>query len=230
VRELEPLLEEARSYAATRGVPARAVLKLARRVSHGILQTVREEECNFLVLGRPVTSSLLERLVGSIVERVLQDAPCRVGIVYGSLAEDGVRGVVVPATEGANPRLAAELAPAFAERFDVPVRAVTVVPLDLAPEEADRRVAEIREILATSERPPALTVVRAGDVYQGLAAAVETGELVVIGAPSTDPVAALLGQTVPGALAALGRNPMVVVRDIAAQRARRFERFFLSRR
>jgi nucleotide-binding universal stress UspA family protein len=199
-------------------------------VSYGILQTVREEECNFLLLGRPVTSSLLERLVGSIVERVLQDAPCRVGIVYGSLAEDGVRGVVVPVTYGANPRLAAELAPAFAERFDVPLRAVTVVPLDLAPEDADRRVAEIREILAASERPPTLTVVSAGDVAQGLAAAVETRELVVIGAPSTDPVAALLGQTVPGALAALGRNPMIVVRDIAAQRARRFERFFLSRR
>ncbi|PYO44485.1 MAG: cationic amino acid transporter, partial [Gemmatimonadetes bacterium] len=230
VLELEPVLEEAHDYVADHGVPARAVLKLARRVSHGIIQTVSEEECNFLVLGRPVTTSLLERLVGSIVERVLQDAPCRVGVVYGSLAEDAIRGVVVPATGGANPRLAAELAPAFARRFGVSVRAVTVLPPGLSGEEAERRVAEVRETLAASDQPPELTVVHARDVTQGLAAAIRAGELVVIGAPSTDPVAALVGQTVPAALAAFGQNPVIVVRDIAAQRARRFEHFFLSMR
>ena len=230
VRELEPLLEEGRAYVAERGVPARAVLKIARRVSLGILQTVWEEECNFLVLGRPVTSSLLERLVGSIVERVLQDAPCRVGVVYGSLADDGLRGVVVPVTKGSNPQLAAEVGPAFARRLRVPLRAVTVVPPDLSAEEADRVVTSMRDTLAAAARPPDLTVVRARDVLQGLEGAIAAGELVVIGAPSTDPFAALVGQTVPGALAALGRNPVIVVRDIAAQRTRRFERFFLSMR
>src|SRR5579884_318160 len=230
VRELEPLLDEARAYATERGVPARAVLKIDRRVSHGILQTVWEEECNFLVLGRPVTSSLLERLVGSIVERVLQNAPCRVGVVYGSLGSDGVRGVVVPVTAGANARLAAELAPAFGRRLGVPVRAVTVVPPELTADEASRLVAPVQDMLAGATQLPPLAVVRARDVIQGLVATIAADELVVIGAPSTDPVAALVGQTVPGTLAALGRNPVIVVRDIVPQRAHRFERFFLSMR
>lgn len=232
-RALEPLVEEAGAYVTARGVPARSVIKIARRVSHGIIQTVREEECNFLVLGRPVADSLLERLVGSIVERVLQNAPCRVGVLYGSLAKDGLRGVVVPASSGANPHLAAELAPAFAEHFRVPLRAVTVIPPGAAAAEEERLVAEARKTLAQSagSRPPSeLTVVRAEDVTRGLTAAISAGELVVIGAPSTDPVAALLGQTVPGALAAMGRNPILVVRDVATRRAHRFERFFLSRR
>jgi hypothetical protein len=56
------------------------------------------------------------------------------------------------------------------------------------------------------------------------------GELVVMGAPSTDPVAALLGETVPGVLAARHRNPLIVVRDVPAQRTRPFQRFFLGRR
>ena len=228
-RELEPLLEEARSYVSHQGVPARAVLKIARRVSHGILQTVREEQCNFLVLGRPVTGSVLERLVASIVERVLHDAPCQVGVVYGTLAAEHVRGVVVPVTAGANPRLAASLAPAFARRFGVPLRGLTVFPPGLSEDDETRRDAEVRETLQASDERVELTVVRARNVVQGLADAIHGGELVVVGAPRTDPVAALLGETVPGALAAHGRNPVVVVRDLVPTRVRRFERFFLRR-
>ncbi|MGH7546885.1 MAG: hypothetical protein ACREMM_01765, partial [Gemmatimonadales bacterium] len=83
--------------------------------------------------------------------------------------------------------------------------------------------------LEASDGAAALTVVRARDVAQGLAAALRADDLVVVGAPRIDPVAALLGETVPGALAVLGRNPVIVVRDLAPVR-RRFERFFLARK
>jgi amino acid transporter/nucleotide-binding universal stress UspA family protein len=230
VQELEPLLDEAREYVVSRGVPARAVLKLARRVSHGVIQTAREEECNFLLMGRPVTGSLLERLVASIVERVLQDAPCQVGVVYGVLAPQRIGGVVVPVTAGPNPRLAASLAPAFAQRFGAPLRALTVVPGGASETDARRLEAEARETLEASAGGAPLTVVRARDAVQGLTNAVRRDELVIVGAPRTDPVATLLGGTVPGALAARGTNPMVVVRDLTPARVRRFERFFLERR
>ncbi len=96
----EPVLEEALRYAAQQGVRARGVLKIARQVSHGIVETAREEECNFLILGRPVALSLLERLVASVVERVLHSAPCQVGVVYGAITPRAIRGVVVPVTGG----------------------------------------------------------------------------------------------------------------------------------
>jgi nucleotide-binding universal stress UspA family protein len=230
VHELEPLLEEARDYVAGRGVSARAVLKIARRVSYGIIQTVREEQCNFLLLGRPVTGSMLERLVASIVERVLQDAPCQVGVVYGTLAPNRIGGVAVPVTAGANPRLAASLAPAFARRFDAPLRGLTVIAPGAPEEEVRQLEAAARETLQASNGATELTLVRARDVAQGLAAAVRADELIVVGAPRIDPVAGLLGTTVPGALAALGRNPVVVVRDLTPARVRRFERFFLLRK
>lgn len=228
VREVEPLLEEARRYAADRGVPARAVLKLARRVSQGILQAVREEECNFLVLGRPVTASLLERLVASIVERVLHDAPCQVGVVYGRLAPERIGGIVVPVTAGPNPQLAASLAPVFARRFGKPLRGLTVIPPGVSEEDVRQLADQARETLAASDGAD-LTVIRSRDVAQGIAASLRSDDLVVVGAPRTDPVAALLGETVPGALAARGRNPVIVVRDLVPTRIRRFEQFFLRR-
>jgi amino acid transporter len=230
-RELEPLLDSAVEYAARRGLKARGVLKIAHRVSQGILQTAREEECNFLLLGRPVARSLIERLVASIVERVIQDAPNQVGVVYGRIDPGRIRGVVVPVTSGANSQLAAELAPGFATQFETPARAVTVIPSDAPEQEAKALERAARETLGKAETEELeLQVLRRREVGRGLVGALRPDELVLIGAPTTDPVAALLAETLPGAIARGGRGPMIVVRDVEAHQAARFERFFKSRK
>jgi len=229
-RKLEPLLDEAVEYAAKRGVPVRGVLKIAHRVSQGILETAREEDCNFLLLGQPVARSLLERLVASIVERVIQDAPNQVGVVYGALDPKQIRGVVVPVTSGANSQLAAELAPRFAEQYDTTARAVTVIPSGTPDGEARALEAAARETLKAADIDAPLEVLRRRNVGVGLLRAVEPGDLVVMGAPSTDPVAALLAETLPGVLARRGRGPLIVVRDVEAHHSGRFERFFTGRK
>jgi amino acid transporter len=229
-REQEPLLEAAVARVAAQDVPVRSVVKIAHRVSDGILQTAREEDCNFLLLGRPASASLLERLVASITERVLQAAPCQVGIVYGRLDPTKVRGVLVPVTAGANPRLAATLAPALARDFGVQARALTVVPAD-TPEPEGRDMVEAAErTLRDAGWTEGPQVVRRWDAVQALADEVGPDELVIIGAPSTDSVAALVGETVPSALVARGHTPLIVVRDVAARPAWGFKRFFLRER
>jgi amino acid transporter len=229
-RELEPLLEAAAQRVTAQAIPVRTVVKIAHRVSEGILQTAREEDCNFLVLGRPVSASLLERLVASITERVLQAAPCQVGIVYGRLDPARVQGVVVPVTPGPNPRLAASLGPALARDFGVRARALTVVPPDLPGDEAATMVGETTRTLEQSGWNATPTVVRGFDAVAALATEIRPDELVIIGAPSTDSVAALVADTVPNALAALGHTPLLVVRDVPARPAWGFQRFFLRER
>lgn len=230
VPALEPILERAVHYGADRGTAVRPVLKLGRRISHAIIETAREEHCNFLVLGRPATETWLERLVASIVERVLEAAPCQVGVVYGRIEPGNVRGVAVPVTGGANPRLAAALAPVLAERFGVPVRPLTALPPGASDEERARLEAEAREALRAAGLGADLTLLRGRDPATAVARAVRPDDLVVIGAPSTDPVAALVGDTVPGVLAARHRNPVVVVREVPSERTRPFRRFFFGRR
>jgi amino acid transporter/nucleotide-binding universal stress UspA family protein len=228
-RSLEPVLERAVRYGEERGVRVRPVLQIARRVSHGILQAAREEECNFLVLGQPTWGSPLERILASIVERVLQNAPCHVGIVYGHLQAERVKGILVPVTGRANPRLAAELAPAFAEHFTAPTRAVTVVEQGMSPEEAERHTAEATATLEAAGLTAPLEVLRRRDVARGLTGAIRRGDLVLMGAPTDGPVAAIVGETVPGAIARTGRNAVIVVRGVEPRRAHRFERLFFAR-
>jgi amino acid transporter len=228
-RSLEPVLEQAARYGEELGMRVRPVLRIARRVSHGILETAREERCNFLIIGQPTWGSALERIFASIVERVLQDAPCHVGILYGRIQAERVKGVVVPVTGRANPRLAAELAPAFSERFSAPARAVTVVELGMSTEEAEKHTAAAAATLEAAGLSAPLEVRRSRDVATGLAGAIHRGELVVMGAPTDGPVAAIVGETVPGAIAKAGRNAVLVVRGVEPRRAHRFERLFFAR-
>jgi len=229
VPKLEPVLNAAVAHAKTRGVTARQVVEIARRVSHGIAETAREEECNFLVIGRPVAHSFVERMVSSIVERVLQDAPCQVGIVYGEIEAHGVGRIVLPVTKGRNPQLAAELAPGLGEWFGAEVHPVTVIPEGMSDAEADRQVADAKETLAEAGLDGALEVLRRREVGKGLARMLRRDDLVLIGAPSTHPLAALVGGTLPDELASRRRVPVVVVRDVEERRARRFEFAFFGR-
>jgi len=229
VRAVEPLLERAVSYAEERGVKATSVVKIARRISQGILQTAREESCNFLLVGPPSGRSFLERMVASIGERVLQGAPCQVGVVYGSVKEGAISRVSVPVAHGANSRLAVELAPAMSDWFGAPTRLVTVVERGLTEAEeskARRKVAETLTAAGVDEQPVTL---RDFDVGRALVSSVSPNDLVLIGAPAEGPISPVLGQTVPGFVATRSQGPVVVLRDVEPKGARGFERVFFRR-
>ena len=228
-RKLGALLERAVAYAEARGVVARPVVTISRRVSHGILETARSERCNFLVMGQPDSQSIFERIVATVVDRVLQDAPCQVGVVYGAVQPDGIREVLLPVTTGPNSRLAAKLAPVFAEQFGATVRAVTVVEPHIDRAEVEKHVTAARETLAAAGFEGELEVRRRRDVAIALRNVTKRGTLVTIGAPSAGSLQAILGETVPAQIAESRKAPIVVVRNVAEHRVRRFERIFFGK-
>ena len=231
VRELAPLLEEATAYAAERGVAAHSVVKVSRRVSFGIVETVREEECNFLVMGAPGLESWFERLVATSAERVLRDAPCEVGVLYGAVRPEKVGRVLVALGPSSNAGLAARLARGFTDWFDAEPAPVTII-------EADASDAEARDVEEAATRAweeagwggeVEVQALRRKELASGLAQAVRAGDLVLIGAPSGGHFP-LLGETLPAYVSRKRRNPVVAVRQVEEQRVRRFERVFFSRK
>ncbi len=244
-RELAPLLERAMAYAASRGVHSRSVVKISRRVSFGIVETVREEECNFLVMGEPSVESFFERLVATSVERVLHDAPCEVGVVYGTVRPEKLERIVVPLGPGGNTPLAAALSPALADWFDAEILPLTVVPLDATDIQAadvERQAVAVwegvgqgvgegtgREAGSGAGQEVAVEVLRRREIGVGLAQALRTGDLVLVGAP-VEGHFPLFGETLAAYLSRSRRNPVVAVRGVEQQRARRFERVFFGRK
>ena len=212
----------------TKGAPCCPVIKIARRVSHGIVETAREEECNFLVIGRPETQSIIEKLVASVTELVLRDAPCQVGVVFGAVRAAQLRGVLLPVTSGNNSLLAAGLAPAFAARYGGKFRAVTVVERGAEEEVVEKAVAEARQTLADAQADVELEVLHRREVARGLAFAARRGEL-VRWAPRGAGRRRHPRRVRARYRGAAGAHPVVVVREAEEHRARRFERVFFAR-
>ncbi len=229
VQGLEPVLEEAVGYARAQGVAARSVVKIGHRISHALVQTAREEQCNFLIIGQPHTQSLFERVVSTIVERVLEDAPCQVGVIYGTIERDAIDQIVVPVAGGQNSKLAVELAPALANWFDTDSQAITVIEHGVTDDHARRLEQRVRETLQVAGYTGTLDVLRRREMRLGLVRAIRRGDLVLLGAPTHGPIVPLWGETIPGLIAKRGRNPVVVVRDVAEHRARRFEDVFFRK-
>ncbi len=227
--EVEELLEQGVEYARVRGVTARPVIRVGHRISHALVQTAREEACNFLVTGQPQQQSIFERFVSSIVERVLQRAPCQVAVVYGTIDRDTLSGLTVPVTSGRNSELAARLAPALAGWFGVDMRAITMLDKSMSDEDAEQLAQDARATLQDAEFARELETIHIPATERGFLLAVPPRELVLIGAPTSGPVVPVLGDTLPAVIARHNRNPVIVVRAVEERQARRFERAFFAR-
>ena len=227
-RELEPVLERCVEIANAHGIKAKSVIKIGRRTSQSLVQTAREEACNLLVLGQPSGRTFMERLVSSIGDKVLQQAPCQVAVVYGSMTDGPVASVVIPVTAGTNSRLASELTPALSAWIGGTPRFITVVPDDVDKATATKVVGVARETMSASGMEGDLDVVHGPDPGRGLVSAVRPDELVLLGAPSSGPISPLFGETVPGLLAARAAGPVVIVRNVEPQQSHRFGKFFFG--
>jgi len=226
--EIGEVLEAAVDYGRARGVMVRPVVKIGRRISHGLVQTAREERCNFLIIGHPHKQSVLERVVSSIVERVLQNAPCQVGVLYGSVRHGAVREVVVPVTKGVNSVLAARLAPTFAGWFDARIRPITVIGRGLSADNVHKFTEQALATLREAELEAELEVLRRKELARGLLRFIRPNQLVLLGAPSIGPIVPLIGETIPAMIARRGLNPVLVVREVQEHRTHHFERVFFA--
>lgn len=114
--EKRALLRLAEHVAHDADVPCERVIRITHRLSDAILETAREEACNFIVLGRSQRPSLAARLVKSGIEQVLAHAPCHVAVVKGGVQRSPER-IVAAVNDERNGQLALQLLPAFARAW-----------------------------------------------------------------------------------------------------------------
>jgi nucleotide-binding universal stress UspA family protein len=212
-------LEQALARVAPSGVPTRGVLKVAHRISQGILETAREEESNFVILGRQQKPAFLERLLFSVIDVVVQEAPCEVLVLHGRLRAEGLREILIPFGTDVHTRLAVELAPAFVKRFGCRVRIGVVFPPETNEEHRRQRVAELERFAGESGLAAEVTVIHDREVLHGVLDLARRADLIVMAGQSGKFLELLLGQSLTRQITEEAGCPVLWVKEYEEKRS-----------
>ncbi len=177
---LERVLEEGEQY----GVPIEGVTRLSRSISQGILDTVAEEGAKALVLGWNAREMIAaHRGLGSILDELLENAPCDVIVVRGQWQHNPSQ-VIVPVAGGPHAPRAAELALSLTAESGGMVTLLNIArEMDgsTAVETGIRLVNRVRDELSDPDRVLP-RVLQARSVLAGILEASQDQDIILLGA------------------------------------------------
>jgi basic amino acid/polyamine antiporter, APA family len=215
----KPILEEAQTLADESGFRAQSLVRVSHRISQGIVDTAIEENCNFLIVGRPKQPSFLDRVFSSLIDNILYKSPCEVAILHGDLVKDKIQTILVPFAANIHTRLAIEIAPALMEYFNAQIRVIIVIDPSVPPNERKERIMQINQVLLDNSLPPNAEPIVERDVLKGILRQSRTADLLLMGARSGDFLELLLARSLTQEITERVRCPVLWVKEYEEQRS-----------
>jgi basic amino acid/polyamine antiporter, APA family len=166
--EASAFLDKATEFVNDPDREVRSIIKVARSISQGIVDVAEEENCNFIILSRQKDPTFLERLFSSVIDSVLQESPCEVAVLHGSLNSRPIKNILIPYAEDIHTHLALEVAPALAEYFESKVTLGVVVDQEISQSELDERLQQIRQRLLDYHLHAKIDVVTDEGILRGV--------------------------------------------------------------
>ncbi|MCB1060218.1 MAG: amino acid permease [Calditrichaeota bacterium] len=207
------LVQEAAESLRDTGIPTRTLVQISRRVSQGIVDTVEEEECNFVILGRRKRPSFLARIFTSAIDSIVHESPCEVAVLHGKLPESGVGRLLLPFGSDIHARLALELAPALSESFkcDSEVRVVFEPQVPSAARE--QQIRNIKTLVSENGFQTQISAIHDRDIVSGVLQNTNKSDLIVMGGHTGDFVKLLLGRSLGEEITEQAECPVLWVRE-----------------
>jgi amino acid transporter/nucleotide-binding universal stress UspA family protein len=215
--KLFPFLENARVTVEEAGVPVRSRIEVAHRISQGILETAVEEQANFILLGRTQHPTVIDRINASVIDTVLDAAPCEVAILHGQVKPRSVKKLLIPFGENIHTRLAFEIAPALIEYFRCKAEVAVVYEPGLSDERQTEQLTFIQERLKAGGLSAGVHVTRNTGILQGVARRSKAADLMIMGGRSGDFVGLLLGQSLTQEITEQSACPVLWVNEYEEQ-------------
>ena len=179
----EPLLKQARAYAAKLGLPLETDVIVAHRVHDGIFTAAERHGADLLVMGWKGYTNTRERIFGEVADQLIRHAPSDL-MLFKTADAKPLRTCLFPTAGGPHAERAAEFLRMFAPSLDLAVTICYVVaPGATAQQRAwaekwlDRAAAQLQELPKLERR-----IMEATSVAGGIAQASRDYDLVTIGA------------------------------------------------
>jgi len=190
-----PMLDKAESIADKHDIPVRSIIKVAHRVSQGIIDTAIEEDCNFIVIGRQKHPDFFDRLFSSLIDNILQKAPSEVAILHGDFVTENIKNILIPFGADIHTHLAAEIAPAILKYFNAKLSIAVVFEPNTPDIDRQQKIDDIKKMLQENNLEAQLKVVVGRDILNGILSQAANADLVLMGGRSGDFLELMLGKS-----------------------------------
>lgn len=201
-QDTQEVLDAATAVAPT-DVPVEREVLVDRSVADGILAAVTRADARALVIGWHHRRSRTDAILGSNLDRLIENAPCDLYVERIGYEANGVDSILVPVAGGPHVRPAAVAAKSIAARNEATVRVLSVVPSN---GDADAARDDIATAVRTVERAPGPAVeietqLREGDdVPEAIAEAASDHDVIVFGVTRRSAVRRRLVGSIPRAV------------------------------
>jgi len=216
-KRVAPFLEEARTIVQGAGVPVRSIVEVSHRISQGILDTAIEERANFIILGRVQHPTFLDQINASVIDTVLDAAPCEVAILHGEIDPSSIKNVLIPFGENIHTRLAFEIVPAVVKYFKCKAEVAVVFEPDTPADRQDEQVKNIQDRLKSGGLSARVHIISNKGISQGIVQRSKSADLIVMGGRSGDFVGLLLGQSLTQEITEQSACPVLWVNEYEEQ-------------
>jgi len=213
IHHKQPLLNAATAYGKQLGVPVRSAMRIAHRISDGILRAAEEQDASLIVMGWKGFTSTRDRIFGEVTDQVLNYAPC--DLITIKLAGDSAfHRILMPTAGGPHAGLAAEFVGIIQKETGASVTLVNVVPPDADTEAREAAGRWIDQTLASSaiEGRVDRMIIESKRVASGLVKAASEFDLLVIGASREGLFSSVVVGDIPEKVARYSRCPVMIVK------------------
>jgi uncharacterized hydrophobic protein (TIGR00271 family) len=208
-----PAVQRAKEIVTAANVPVYGMIRVGRNAASGINEAAHENKASAVVLGWRPRPSTHDRLFGPTLDPMLADPACNV-LVLRAESIGQPRRLLVPLAGGPNATLALDYALKLADLWDGTVTALTIVSTNATPIERTAAERMLREASGGWVDHPRLqlAVEAAPSAMEGILAAANDHDLIMVGASRESVLSQVLFGDIPEKLAADSPKPVIIVK------------------
>jgi nucleotide-binding universal stress UspA family protein len=188
-------LQEASAMADELGIESKSIIKISHRISQGIVDTVLEENCNFILTGRNKKSNLSARIFTSVIDRVLQKATNEVAILHGEIKAEQIKTIFIPFGGDIHTELAIEIAPALVQFYNANIVVGIVFSPEAGAEKRILKTEQVEKLLLDNSLSAEIKTITDTDIVHGILKLATGSDLMVMGGKSDDFIEVLFGKS-----------------------------------
>ncbi len=184
--EARAILDSAQNLSEIAGIPAKSIIKISHRISIGIVDTISEEDCNFVVMGRKKNSSFVSRFFSTAIDKVLLETTNEVAILFGDFKSNAIKNITIPYNGDIHTRLAIELSPALLSYYNAHITIGVVFSQKTTLEKRQEILGRINKDLVENNLAATIDTITDEDILHGVVKLSKNADLLVMGGQSGD--------------------------------------------